>query len=124
MVNKKDKTKVSQKPQEIKKKKTINDQSESDLSLESKDLSALGGGNMPNPSSSDPSSSQSEGEDEILSPGMDKGTNLNPEKQAKDSRRSSSQFIEKLNLTEMGSIIDEDTIVPLFFGSEEKIAKN
>lgn len=114
--------------QKNKKAKNKSESSESDVN--SRDLSALGGGNMRNPSSSDPSESSDKSSSE---PPSDKAkpnndlkpntTNLISTIDPKDGKRPSIQFLEKLNLTEVESLIDDKGLVPIYFGGEDKIIK-
>ena len=109
-------------------KRREEEDSEGESSRYSHNLSALGGGQIRNPSSSDPedsSSEESSTQKEDIEASVSKNNNItlgNPSK--RDMKRPSMQFLGKLNLTEVESIIEDRGIIPINFGNEEKIAKN
>ena len=126
---KKNKSKVEAKNGKHEKKKDSSVSSDP-VSGDSKDMSAFGGGNMRNPSSSDQSVGESQSDPTpLLKPHpkpQEAAENSKVDKvpQKRDLKRPSMQFIEKLNLTEIGSEVEEKGLIPINFGSDEKIRKN
>jgi hypothetical protein len=92
-------------------------------------LSALGGGNARNPSSSDVSGSSqsnsqsSKAHSNAVGP-SDKSTKKAPPGDQKVSSKRQSVSLEKLNLADMGNIMDDKGLVPINFGSDEMVLKN
>jgi len=107
------------------------DSSENDSSRNSRNLSALGGGQVRNPSSSGADDTYSEDESssqkdvsEITKP-KKVNNNIDLSKpNVRDLKRPSMQFLDKINLTEVESVIEDRGIIPINFGNEEKITKN
>jgi len=102
-------------------KKQKSDTVSDKLSGDSKDLSALGGGNVKNISSSDPSSGTESLDRKEIKKVPSK---LDISNEKRDMKRPSLQFIEKLNLTDVNEVIDDKGLIPINFGNEEKVAKN
>ena len=120
------KNKVVQKPRAA--SNYSRDKRRSKNSVESKDLSALGGGVMRNPSSSN--NSDSDYDDNIQAKGQENlfpnnGTAKKEDKPG--SKRPSIQFKEQMFMTEQDLDdldLNNKKIVPVHFGSDSQIQKN
>jgi hypothetical protein len=118
-----------QKKMKVEKKKTDLGSLSDRGSGNSHNLSALGGGNARNPSSSDSSgSSQSNSQSsKTHSRALDpsgKDTKKVSSGDPKVANKRQSVFLDKLNLADMGNIMDDKGLVPINFGNAEMVLKN
>jgi hypothetical protein len=96
----------------------------------SQNLSALGGGNARNPSSSGSSGSSqsnsqsSKAHSNAVGPSDKNIKKVPPSDQKVLASKRQSVSLDKLNLADMGNIMDDKGLVPINFGSAEMILKN